>query len=345
MKMKEIASKHRDSRAATLQDVADRAGVSRCTASSIINGSRSGTRTSAATRERVRQAALELSYRPNAVARSLRHQSTQTIGFYNGFGYIDARNPFLNDLIAGMHARCDYTDYDLLIHRVSDRGDKVRKFQELISGKVDGVVLWSPIEDPIVAMVAERGFPAVAIADSHPEIPSVTGDDLGGSILIAQRLSTQGHKRVLYRLPPAPRMSANRRYFAFAQEANRLGITVITGHAIDYTGALGVDEIALLTSSDDVRPTAIVCWCDQYALQAYHYLTMAPHVGGWSGKFALIGFDGFEYQGMPVRLTSYYVPWDEVASMAVDVVKQIINGEDVPRETFVPGRLIEGNTW
>src|SRR5580700_11129467 len=130
MKMKEIASKHRDSRAATLQDVADRAGVSRCTASSIINGSRSGTRTSAATRERVRQAALELSYRPNAVARSLRHQSTQTIGFYNGYGYVDARNPFLSDLIAGMHYQCDHADYDLLIHRVSPKSDHSRQIQE-----------------------------------------------------------------------------------------------------------------------------------------------------------------------------------------------------------------------
>src|ERR687886_2259985 len=54
----------------TLDDVARRAGVSRSTASNILTGFRSG-RYSAETQQRVREAAAELQYRPNAAARAL----------------------------------------------------------------------------------------------------------------------------------------------------------------------------------------------------------------------------------------------------------------------------------
>lgn len=330
-------------RAATLQDVADLAGVSRCTASSVLNGARSGTRTSEATRERVRQAAAELAYRPNAVARSLRHQTTQTIGFYNGYGYVDARNPFLSDLIAGFHAECDATDNDLLIHRVSNRSNVRVKFLELISGKVDGVILWTPQDDPLSTMVAERQFPAVAIADAHPELPSVTADDAGGSIIIARRLAEQGHKRVLYRLISEGRWSSDQRYHSFLAEAVRLGMQVTTGIASDYAGTLSEQERRLITGPADIRPTAVVSWCDNYAMATCEFLKEQGIPIG-SGGMAVAGFDGFEFQGLAMKLTSVQIPWDQVAVAAVDVLRRVIEGESVSKITSVPVTLIEGDT-
>lgn len=324
--------------------MADRAGVSRSTASSILNGARSSTRTSAATRERVRQAAVELAYRPNAVARSLRHQATNSIGFYNGFGYIDARNAFLSSLIAGMHSQCDMHKYDLLIHRVSARDDKMLQFQEIISGKVDGVVLWTHMNDPLVKMVAERHFPAVAIADACPELPSVTADDEGGSRLIAQRLASKGHKRILYRVPPVERMSCMRRHKAFVEEAKKLGLIVKTGTSSDYIGSPSEEEQHLLTLSEEERPTAIVCWCDGNALEMVRFFQTTGWSGRWTNRFAVIGFDGFEVPWLPVKLTSVFVPWDTVASTAVDVVRKIIAGEAVPLQTRISVSMLDGAT-
>jgi LacI family transcriptional regulator len=328
-----------------LQDVADRAGVSRSTASSILNGARSSTRTSAATRERVRQAAAELAYRPNAVARSLRHQATHTIGFYNGFGYIDARNAFLSALIAGMHSQCDQHKYDLLIHRVSERDDKMAQFQEIISGKVDGVVLWTHMNDPLVRMVAERHFPAVAIADACPELPSVTADDEGGSRLVAERVAHAGHKRVLYRVPPVERMSCIRRHQAFIADAEKLGLQVVTGISADYTGTPSDEELRLIGLPEGERPTAIVCWCDGNALEMVRFFqTSGWAPGGWTNRFSVIGFDGFDVPWLPVKLTSVFVPWDTVASTAVDIVRKAITGDAVPLQTRIPVRMVEGAT-
>lgn len=332
-------------RAATLQDVADRAGVSRSTASSILNGARSSTRTSEATRERVRLAANELAYRPNAVARSLRHQATHSIGFYNGFGYIDARNAFLSSLIAGMHLQCDQHKYDLLIHRVSERDDKMAQFQEIISGKVDGVVLWTHMNDPLVRMVAERHFPAVAIADACPELPSITADDEQGSRLVARRLAASGHKKIMYRTPPVERMSCIRRHTAFLAEAEKLDLDVMTGVSADYVGSPSDAELHAISLPEGQRPTAIVCWCDGNALEMVRFFqTTGWAPGGWTNRFSVIGFDGFEVPWLPVKLTSVYVPWDTVASTAVDVVRKVIAGESVPVQTRIPVRLIDGAT-
>src|SRR5689334_9180675 len=65
----------------TLKDVAQAAGVSTTTASVVLNDVRDGVRVPDATRHRVQQAAEDLGYRPNILARSLRTQTTRTIGF------------------------------------------------------------------------------------------------------------------------------------------------------------------------------------------------------------------------------------------------------------------------
>jgi LacI family transcriptional regulator len=321
-------------RSATLQDVADRAGVSRSTASSVLNGACATTRTSEATRERVRQVAAELAYRPNAIARSLRRSVAHTIGFYNGFGYIDARNPFLSALLAGLHFQCDHHACDLLIHRVSDRADKYNQIQEIISGKVDGVIVYTENHDPVVDLLVARQFPAVAIADEHPLLPSVTADDEGASRLIARRLAAKGHKRVLYRVPPINRNSAFRRCHSFTEEARALGMHVDIGVSSDFLGAPSVDEMALLNGPEELRPTALACWNDGNAIQAYMW---------FDHRFAIVGFDGFEHPGLPT-LTTVQVPWDTIGVTAVDVLRRVIEGQSVPHETLVPVSIIEGET-
>lgn len=340
MSTKRASTNPRQPYAATLQDVANLAGVSRATASTVLNDSRSSTRASEATRERVRQAAADLAYRPNAVARSLRRQATKTIGFYNGFGYVDPRTHFLSSLIAGMHFQCDQSDYDLLIHRIAPRDGNQRQIHEIIGGKVDGVVLYTYMDDPVIDMIVARRFPAVAIADAHPHLPSVTADDEGGSCMVARRLAALGHKRVLYRLPPKDRMSGFYRYSGFRVEAEALGLSVYMGISTDMAGSLGAEEIAFLEAADEIRPTAIVCWTDENALEVYKYCQTV----GWTGRFAIIGFDGYYFPWLPVTLTSVRVPWDVVASTAIDALCKVIDGKAVEHRITVPVNLVDGHT-
>lgn len=94
-------------RSATIFEVGRHAGVSNATVSVVMSGSASNTRVSAETRVRVEQIARSLGYRPNAVARSLGRRSTNTIGLYCGYGYLDTSLPFYAELIAGLLHGCD----------------------------------------------------------------------------------------------------------------------------------------------------------------------------------------------------------------------------------------------
>src|SRR6478736_1615830 len=81
----------------TLLDVAERAGVSRTTASFVLTGRRD-MRISADAEERVRRAARELGYRPSLLARSLRTNQSQTLGLISD---VIATEVFAGELIRG----------------------------------------------------------------------------------------------------------------------------------------------------------------------------------------------------------------------------------------------------
>ncbi len=80
-----------------LLDVAARAGVSRTTASFVLTGRRD-MRISLDAQERVLQAARELNYRPNLLARSLRTNMSQTIGLISD---VIASESYAGDEIRG----------------------------------------------------------------------------------------------------------------------------------------------------------------------------------------------------------------------------------------------------
>src|SRR5687767_477208 len=79
----------------TIKDIARRAGVSTATVSNVINGTRY---VSPELHERVTSAVLELDYRPNAVAKSLRKKRTSTIGLI----VPDNSNPFFAEVAKGV---------------------------------------------------------------------------------------------------------------------------------------------------------------------------------------------------------------------------------------------------
>ena len=102
-------------RAATLEDVALKAGVSKGAAAVVLLGSRSNTRVSAATRERLLATAAELNYTPNDVARSLSRRSTNIVGVYFGGRLLRPQAPFDAAILHGVSSACNISHKDMLI--------------------------------------------------------------------------------------------------------------------------------------------------------------------------------------------------------------------------------------
>ncbi len=325
---------------ATLDDIAAQAGVSRMAVSVVLNGSKSGTRVSQAKRQRILDIAKELNYRPNSTARSLVRRATHIFGFYSGFDYFDARNPFIAELTAGLLEECARCKRDLLVHTVF-RGENINGlYDEMLSGKVDGLIVWAPEDDQLVRMLRGTQLPVVSVVETLFPFPSVAVAEYNGSWELGKYLFEKGHRSVLYFALSKPSRSRMQRFEGLREFAAEAGMEV----------QLAVDpswedwrETLKLSCPHATRPTAMVCWNDMAAYQAVTYCGRAgidvPR------DIAITGFDGIESPiRLNVNLTTVRAPWAKVASTAVTYLVDLLDGRFVPDETILPVEIVHGST-
>ena len=330
--------------AATLEDVARSAGVSKYTVSAVLNRTNSNTRVSAETRQRILNSAATLQYRPNAIAVSLKRRRTDLIGLYNGYGGFDARNRFLGEIIGGLQEGCDRHGKDLLLFRMFQGQSADHIYNALADGKVDGLVVYAPTYDALAEKLAASHLPVVAISDALPALPSVVIDDAQGGRQQAEHLAERGHRRVLYRAAFHATRSTTRRLQSFQDAAQRLGITVCVAHPSGHDPhGLTDEERDLLTADEGRRPTAAVCWederADALALECRKLGIRVPD------DLAIMGFDGLEPTREPAwHLTTIRAPWVQAAAAAVGLLIDQIEGRAVALETVLPVSLFVGQT-
>ena len=121
----------------TLRDVAALAGVHPATASRALNPATKGM-TSADTAQRVLQAAEQLGYRPNAVARSLRTARSSSIGVV----VPDLTNPLFPPIVRGIEAAFAPHGYVLLIVNTDNNpAQEAQLVASLQARSIDGLIL------------------------------------------------------------------------------------------------------------------------------------------------------------------------------------------------------------
>ncbi len=326
----------------TIREVAQRAGVSAMTVSAVLNGKAVEMRISAATQARVLQAAQEMSYSPNAVARSLRRKQTNIIGLYCGHGYLNARLPFLAELIGGAQEACDRHHKDMLLHGAFRGGSVDDIYSELLDGRIDGLIVNAAPLDPLVDRLAASHLPVVAVADPIPSLPSVVVDDQAGIGMALDHLASTGHQRVLYRDTDRPLQSADRRRAAMRRKAADLGMEVTVWQGPDFTRPPD-DLLVWADRPRELRPTAALCWND---LTAYDLVARCRESGlSIPQDLAVIGFDGIRTPFDRIwQLTAVRAPWTQVTGSAVDLLVAMLQGAQVPMVTTLPVTLIAGST-
>jgi DNA-binding LacI/PurR family transcriptional regulator len=336
-------SKQKHKSRVTLQAVADLVGVNRVTAAVALGRSpNGGTRVSEATRNRIIEAAQELHYAPNAIARALRGERTNIIGYYAGYEALDAYTPFTAAILQGLQQSCRAYKQDLMIFGSFERDTVDSIYATLTSGKIDGLVLLPTPHSPIMDRLFDSHLPVVALANTHPAIPSVVVDDMSGLTMVAEYLHQKGHRRVIFRARKEKHTSVARRQAAFLKAAAEFGLTVtITNEEKEY--GLSRQEVVLLSTAQPDRPTVAVCWKD---LSAYALLAQCQKLGlRVPEDLAIVGFDGVPLQIKPARqLTTVRAPWVEVAAQAVNYLLMLLDGAEIPHEITLPVELIVGDT-
>ena len=156
----------------TTHDVAKRAGVSQPTVSLVLSRN-ANARVSPETRARVLEAAQELGYVPNVVARSLVRNRSYAIGVI----VPDLRNPFFAEVVSGAERVVSEAGYAVLLCETREI-PRDRHIQALLERQVDGMMMDAIGASSLPeAMVA--GVNLVLIDEPPDRWPGVASDAIG----------------------------------------------------------------------------------------------------------------------------------------------------------------------
>lgn len=152
----------------SIKDIATKVGVSTALVSYVLNGQEKEKRVGKEVVEKIRQAADELNYRPNQIARSLRKGSTNTIGLI----VADIANPFFGQLARIIEDEASRHNYVVILGSSDEDCAKSASLTEtFLNRQVDGFILVpSEGDDQLVMSLIHKDIPLVLIDRRFPEI-------------------------------------------------------------------------------------------------------------------------------------------------------------------------------
>ncbi len=282
--------------AATIYDVAKRAGVGIGTVSRVINDSPQIT---PATRQKVLQAIKELNYQPHTAAQSLARKRSNTIAcvipFFTGYFFVE--------LLRGIQQRLSEDKYDLILYSV-DVEHKKETFlkRTLEERKVDGVLLVAlQISKNYAKKFLKRKLPIVLVDSYYPELDSITVDNAAGAYRATEHLIGLGHERIAMIDGQLKSLPARTRLEGYKQALEAHGRPFCEDYfvACDFeTEADGFNKEAGYVAMEKLlalgarRPTAVFVSSDIQAIGAMQ--AIREHGLSIPEDIAVVGFDDVE---------------------------------------------------
>ncbi|SDY71014.1 LacI family DNA-binding transcriptional regulator [Herbiconiux ginsengi] len=328
----------------TLADVARRAGVSASTASLAFSGAGP---VSAATREKVMAAALDLGYSgPDPRARSLRQGRSGVVGIVFDERLLFAfRDPVNIATLDGIATGLGVDSTGLLL--LTETGAVGPGIQ---SAAIDAAVLMgcSPVLDRVALSLRQRGVPLVSIEGGALDgVVDVALDNVDSAERIARHLHDLGHRRVGaitlatdVARETAPITSEREAAITTAVTRDRLaGSRRVFPSLRAYSAGYNLVEDgaraarALLEVAPDARPTAIMAQSDLLAVGA---LQAADELGlAVPEELSVTGFDGVRIEGLTSHdLTTMVQPAAEKGRAAGVAVTELLAGAEVASVRF-----------
>jgi LacI family transcriptional regulator len=304
----------------TTHDVAKRAGVSQPTVSLVL--SRNATaRVSAETRERVLEAARELGYVTNVVARSLVSNRSYAIGVI----VPDLRNPFFADVVSGAERVVSEAGFAVLLCETREiPGD--RHIQTLLERQVDGIMV-DAIGASSLPSAMLTGVNLVLIDEPPDKWPGVASDALGAGRLAAEHLLSLGHSRFGFIGPSTNVHAIRMRERGFVSTLASQGIRLESQMLRRVPATAAGGQIGMRAILDSQHPpTAVFCVNDLVAAGALKVCSMdgvrVP------SEMSIVGCDDIELASLLVpELTTVAIPARELGARAARLLLQAIQNE------------------
>lgn len=178
----------------SLKDIAAKVGVSTALVSYVLNNKKSG-RIRVEVAQKIKEAARELNYRPNQIAKSLKLNKTFTLGLI----VADISNPFFSTLARIIEDEADKHNYTVIFGSADENAAKSFKLiNTLMDRQVDGLII-APAEnaESNIKYLQDHEMPFVLIDRNFPAISTnwVCLNNFKASFSAVQHLLDRGSKK------------------------------------------------------------------------------------------------------------------------------------------------------
>ena len=344
-------------RHARLIDVAERAGVSKATASNVFNRPE-------LVREEVRARVL-------AVAKAVGYTGPDPKGRMLSGGKVNAigvataeplayffDDPYARRMMAGISEVCDANGIGISLVSAATEDELAWSIK---SALVDGLILFC-LEDAerLVAAARERRLPFVALdlGDTDATVPAVGIDDVAGARLAGRHLAELGHRRfaiiamefgaegsgrvTMERVEAATYVTSRARVQGYFEALAAFGVDTEAVPIYETTmDAATVDAALEEIFAAPEPPTALLAQSDRIAMRALDWLRARGLAV--PGDVSVVGFDGVpEAAATDPPLTTVRQPIGAIGRRAVEII--IEQGEEVRREALDVDLVVRAST-
>ncbi|MEX6425254.1 substrate-binding domain-containing protein [Providencia manganoxydans] len=301
---------------ATIKDVAREAGVSVATVSRVINQSPKASKASIAC---VKSAMDKLGYRPNAAARALVSQSSDTIGVLVN----DVSDPFFGTMVKAVDAVAHKNGKHILICNGYHTAQEERQSIELlINNRCDGLVIHSKAlsDDELIEFAEE--VPCMMLINRH--IDAIAGrcislNNYKGAYIATEHLIRHGHTKIAYISSNHNIEDVEQRLQGYRDALKQHAITLSDSY-IEYGVPYGEGGEQAMTNllTKSLEITAVVSYNDFMAAGALAVLDenniLSPE------QISVIGFDDVLIaRYIHPRLTTIRYPIQMMAETATEL--------------------------
>lgn len=326
----------------TIYDVSERAGVSLATVSRVMN---KNARVSDKTKEKVLRAMDELGYRPNAIAKGLASNRSNSVGVLIS----ELHGPFYGMMMSAIET--ELRKYD--IHSIFAAGHSDAHKEEdavnfLLSRRCDALILYvEAVSDEFLENLNQRGTPIVVLGRDIKPIESqcINLDNERGGYLAAKYLLEAGHRDIAYISGPQWKHDTQDRLAGHKRALAEFGVTfnealMFEGNFQEEGGVSGLNH--LLNCGHPF--TAVACGNDEMAAGA---MAAAREAGmALPEDLSIIGFDNVAYSRFVFpKLCTVNYPVREMAEMATHwVLRHVYDHSKLAIENTFSPEVIERNS-
>ena len=329
-----------------IYDVSKKAGVSIATVSRVLNGNAN---VSDKTRNKVLLAMEELDYKPNIFARGLGLNTMKTIGIMCS----DSSDTYLANAVYYLEQELRRHNYDSILCCTGQDFEIKKKYLDLlISKRVDGIILAGsqfvlnkPGSDNSYILDAAQELPIILVNGflSGDNIYSVMCNDTAAVYEATTQLIKSGRHNIIY-LYTSTSYSGMNKLKGYTTALYDAGIplkdeymhmcTKNIQRAKAYLNKLHKQNIpfdAVVTSDDSLAVGAV-----KYA---YEHNICIPD------DLEIIGYNNSVLANCTEpELTSIDSKVEQLSVTAVNILMQVLSGNDVPGETIIAADIIKRKT-